>query len=229
MPSSPAPLPPAANRAASVREQRNSVDKEQRPAVHADVVGMSEVPYQVANDSFIVLGTVLLGDQDLVLRTVPAASPVLVGPTEAEGKVRSAGPQHPFEWHFQQPFPTEPVVVVAEAVDAVATRQFGLMLHDIDDPKVVETEVGRQAGLKMALENRRGLADVRPLGEALAPPLVVLGDGMKLWQVERDQPDRQLPRDFIGSGRNELIRHGRFDGGFRGESARYDRSCAVGK
>src|SRR4029453_6617087 len=38
-----------------------------------------------------------------------------------------------------------------------------------------------------APELRAAACDVAPLGETLAPPRVVLGDRMKLWQVEGDQ------------------------------------------
>ena len=68
----------------------------------------------------VVVRRVLLRDQDLVASAVPAPGPVLVGPAEAEREVGLAGRQHLVERALEQPPAAEPVVVVAEAVDAVA-------------------------------------------------------------------------------------------------------------
>ena len=54
--------------------------------------------------------------------------------------------------------------------------------------EIVVAEIGRDVRLMVARKERLGLADVRPLGEALPPPLIVLRNGMKLGQIERHQP-----------------------------------------
>src|SRR5262249_34689160 len=84
--------------------------------------------------------------------------------------------------------PLEPVMVIAERRHAVSARQLGLRLPSLGYAKVVRPELGRKMGLVVALEERSRLDDVSPVGEALAPPLVVLGYRMKLREVEGHEP-----------------------------------------
>jgi hypothetical protein len=81
---------------------------------------------------------------------------------------------------------TEPVVVVAEAVDAILSGESGLRFAHLWDAQVVEAEISRQMGLVMSAIEGLGAYDVSPLGKSLAPKLVVLRYGMKLWEIERD-------------------------------------------
>ena len=63
----------------------------------------------------------------------------------------------------------EPVVPVAERLDAVLLRELGLGRAGLGHPQVVEAELGRQGGLLVAREQRPGLRRVGPLGEAPDP------------------------------------------------------------
>ena len=91
------------------------------------------------------------------------------------------------EWTLEQAMSAEPVVVVAEAVDAVTSRERCLLGARLRHPQVVEAQIRGQARLFVAGELRSRARDVAPLGEALAPPGVVLRDRIELRQVERDQ------------------------------------------
>ena len=71
----------------------------------------------------------------------------------------------------------------------------------LGQPQVVEAEVGGQRRLVVPAEERSGRADVGPLGEAGAPPLVVLRDRMELRQVEGDRA-RRLARRAARVGRS---------------------------
>src|SRR5581483_645977 len=115
--------------------------------------------------------------------------PVLVGPADAEREVGTPAPEHLVERPLEEAPAAEPIVVVAEPVNAVRAGELRLLVAHLRDPEVVEPELGRQVGLVVALEPRPGRGDVRPLGEARAPPPVILRDRMELRQVEGDQPD----------------------------------------
>ena len=164
------------------------VDLEHRLAVHAQVAGVLEGA-QHALEMRLVVGTpgVKLLDQHLVRQAVPHARPRLVGPAQHEGKVGLARLQHLFERALEQAPPVaEPVVVVAERVDAMGPGQLGLGGAGLWHAQVVETQVGRQVGLPVSAVQGHGLGHVRPFREALAPPPVVFGNGVVLGQVDGD-------------------------------------------
>ena len=70
----------------------------------------------------VVLCAVGLRLEQIVVPAVPATRPRVVGPAEREREVGLARGQHLVERPVQQPLPVEPVVVVAEAVDAGVAR-----------------------------------------------------------------------------------------------------------
>jgi len=125
-----------------------------------------------------------LGNQRVVLSAVPAARPVLVGPAQAERQVEGRVGQHALERTGHQSTAIEPIMVVAEAMHAVQTRQFDLPSLRPVATQVVESKLPGQFGLLMAKELRHRLRDVGPLGKSPAPPCVVLGKGMELRQIE---------------------------------------------
>ena len=84
--------------------------------------------------------------------------------------------------------PVEPVVVEAEAVDAVVPRELGLAVEHLGVAEVVEPKLRRELRLVVPLELGPRRYDVRPLREPLAPPEIVLGDRVELGQVEGDEP-----------------------------------------
>ena len=110
--------------------------------------------------------------------------PVVVGPTEAEGKVGLAAGEHFVERPFQQlPAIAEPIVVVAETLQPSFACQLCLLLAYFRQAQVVEAQVGGDARLVVAAEQRLGLGHVGPFREALAPPLVVLWNRVVLREV----------------------------------------------
>jgi hypothetical protein len=74
----------------------------------------------------------------------------------------------------------EPVVPVAERFDPILPGQGSLRFPRLRHAQVVEAQIGREVGLVMPPEQRLGLRHVGPFCEPLAPPPVVLRDGMKL-------------------------------------------------
>src|SRR5262249_14338248 len=134
-----------------------------------------------------------------------APRPRLVRPTDAERKVRFAGSQHVVEGALQDAPAGEPVVGVAETMNAVLPLELRLGRARLRRTAVVEPEAGGRLRLIMALEQRPRRGNARPFGEALAPPCVILGDRMVLRQIERDQPDVRIlvfGLAPIGLGRN---------------------------
>ncbi len=53
----------------------------------ADVARVAEIGEQGAEMGFVVGEGVVLGDQHLLVLSIPAASPVFVGPAEAKGEI----------------------------------------------------------------------------------------------------------------------------------------------
>ena len=78
----------------------------------------------------------------------------------------------------------EPVVVEAEAVDAVLFCQLNLAVHDFRGTQVIEADVDGELGLVVPKELGDSLCDICPLREALAMPLVVLLELVELRQIE---------------------------------------------
>lgn len=67
-----------------------------------------------------------LSGEDVLILAVPTTGPVFIGPAEAEGEVGLLGCEDVVEGAFEEAFAGEPVVVVAEAVEAVGLGEVGL-------------------------------------------------------------------------------------------------------
>ncbi len=195
---------PDLRRSAHVGQELGAVDEHQRPAVDLDVAVVGEGPAEPPDVGEVVLVAERLGHQHLAAAGVPVACPFLVGPAEGEGEVGGPGSEHLVEGPLEESLPVEPVVVVDEARDAVFGRQGGLGLANLGHPQVVVAEFARYVRLEVAGEEGLGPRDVGPLGEAAAPPLVVLGDGVELGQVEGERPGPARP----GAVRTPLGSHG---------------------
>ena len=124
---------------------------------------------------------------------VPLPRPIFVRPAQAPRKIRLAALPDFVHRTLQHLPPVEPVVVVAKSVDAIARGQFRLRRARFRQAQIVETQISRQVRLIMTREKRLRPHHVRPFREPFPPPLVVLGNGMKLRQVKGDRPDAGLP------------------------------------
>ena len=114
--------------------------------------------------------------------------PVVVRPSEAEGEVGFARPQHFGERPLHQAFSVVPVMPVAEGGHGVGLRQFGLRGTNLRQAEVVEAEFGREFGLVVSGVEPSRSRHCRPLGEAGTVDPVVHLDRVVLGQVVRDQP-----------------------------------------
>lgn len=77
-------------------------------------------------------------------------------------------------------------MIVAEPFDPISMCQGGLCGTGFGNPKVIEAKVSWYMGLIMIPEQRPGLRHIGPFGKSLAPPCIVLGNRMKLREIERD-------------------------------------------
>ena len=132
----------------------------------------------------IVLRSVFLRNQDLVLSGVPPSRPVLIRPTQTKRHIAPFVLEHIVNGFVQQPLPGEPIVVIAERVDAVGLRQLDLLAANLTKPQVIKAEIRRQVRLIVAFKERLCLCGVGPFRETLTPPCVVLGYRMKLREVK---------------------------------------------
>ena len=131
----------------------------------------------------------LLGDEHLRVQAIPAPRPVLVRPAQAEGKVEVGIGQQLIQRAPEQSLAAEPIVVIAESMEPVRLGQFDLTTLHFNQAKVVEAQLAWQVGLIVSRKPRSPTGNVVPLGESLAPPPIVLGNRVKLRQVERDRLD----------------------------------------
>src|SRR5262249_16671442 len=142
---------------------------------------------QPADVLLVVFFTILLRDQNLFVVPVPPPGPVFVRPAQAEGEVRLARHQDLGKGAFEEAFALKPIMVVTEPVYAVFPGQVGLRLACFGQTEVVEAQVRRQMRLAMPAKQRPRSGDVGPLREAFSPPFIVLGNGMELREIKRDQ------------------------------------------
>ena len=180
--------PPAVGGAGRVGQLIGPIDDEHGPAVDPDRPGIAKRFQQPADVGEVVVRGIALRLEQISIGAVPTPRPGLVGPAEAEGEVGLTAGQNFGEGAFQKSLALKPVVVVAESMDAVFTSEVGLCLSRFGRPQVVEAEIGRQLGLIVTMKEGLGFADVPPFGEPAAPPGIVLGNRMKLRQMEGDQP-----------------------------------------
>ena len=136
----------------------------------------------------VVRVAVRLGLEDVLVASVPSPRPGFVRPAEAKRKLRLSGTQDLLHRLLKQSLAVKPVMVIAEAVDAVLHGQFRLRLPRLRRAEIILAEIRGDVGLIMPGEQRLCLRHVCPFGEALAPPTIVLRDGMELRKEERDQP-----------------------------------------
>jgi len=172
-----------------IRQVLHPVHDENRLAVHADVTRIGKGRGEFLDECQIVLRAILLRNQYLVISRIPAAGPVFIGPAETEGHVASRIGEHVVNWLVEEALARKPVVVITKAVDAVGFRKLDLFVTNLAQPKVVKTQFGRQVGLVVPVKKRLRLGDIRPLGEAFAPPLIILCNGMELGKVKSNEPD----------------------------------------
>ena len=185
------PLAPEVEHPVDVVDAMGAVDEEHRLAVDLDgavVAPRAEQIVEVALPQHGV-GPVRLLLKDVMVPAVPSARPGLVGPGEAEREVEFLRFENDVGRRLEQLLAVEPVVVVAEAGEPVLAGEVDLPLDRPLVGLVVIAFAERNARLVMPAKLRRRAADVHPVGEALAPPLVVLGNGMKLREIERNELD----------------------------------------
>ena len=73
-----------------VGQVARTVDHEKRSALHLDITGIPECPDEPRDMLTIILLALLLPHEDFLVPAIPDPGPVLVGPAQAEGKIRSS-------------------------------------------------------------------------------------------------------------------------------------------
>ena len=173
--------------AADVNLRRVEHAKEQ-PAVHlhiALVLESGKHGIEMRHDVFIpricLLHEKLVGQIGIPGLGIPR----VVCPAEAEREVGFAAADHVVEHFVEQALASpEPIMPIAEALDASLACQLSLLLSGLRHTKVVETQVAGDARLIVPGEKRDGTSHVGPFREAWLPPLVVLRRRIELRQIE---------------------------------------------
>ena len=147
---------------------------------------MTKIVNHVEDYGPIVIVGMLLSDEDLVLEPVPRARPIFIRPGNTERIVWFVLFDQSLERQIQQPPAGEPVIEVAEAIQAISLRELGLLLTDFFDAKIIKAQVRRYMRLIMTRIVRPRLCDIRPIGKSLSPPAVIFRNGMILRQIKSD-------------------------------------------
>ena len=74
--------------------------------------------------------------------------------------------------------------MIAKPIDSELLGKCDLFVAHFPEAKIIEAQLRRKMRLIMAVEQRLGHGDVRPLGEAFTPPEVVFGNRVELRQIE---------------------------------------------
>ena len=112
-------------------------------------------------------------------------SPTMVGPAETEGEVRFATGKDFIERTLKELLAiAEPIMPIAKSLNARFTCKLCLLLAHLWQTQIIEPQICGDTRLVMPVEQRFCLCYVRPFGEALAPPFIVLGNGMELRKIE---------------------------------------------
>ena len=80
-------VPPTHSGSQWIGEQRRPIDYQKGLTFHANIILMEQDRFNLADESQIVLGRVMLGNQDLLLFAIPAPRPVFICPANAERKI----------------------------------------------------------------------------------------------------------------------------------------------
>src|SRR6185312_2291730 len=109
------------NKASDVRMMQRRVDEEYRPAFDPDIPPVSKGARKPYGVFAIVFRAVGLRHQDILLASQPCSRPWLIGPCQAERKVRLAKFQNLIEGSSQQSLAAKPVMPIAKPIHAVFT------------------------------------------------------------------------------------------------------------
>src|SRR5215211_4254692 len=122
----------------------------------------------------VIHARICLLDEVTPRRPVPDPAPRLICPAQTERKIRLPRREHFVEGALEDATASEPVVVVAEALDAMVTGKLGLRRSRFRQSQVVEAKVRGNVRLIKASKQRLCSRGVGPFREALTPPGVVL-------------------------------------------------------
>lgn len=180
-------LPPAVGRSPRLGKLVRSIHREHRTVVEAQVPLVGEDAGEPTAVRIVIGVRVPLLDQRLAAAAIPCPGPRLVRPAEEKRQRRLTPCKNLVEWLLEHSPTVEPVVVVAERLDAVGRRHVGLGLPGLGHSQVVEAEIGGDQWLPVATKEWLGAPHVLPLGESRSPGTIVLGDRVELREVKGDR------------------------------------------
>jgi hypothetical protein len=132
----------------------------------------------------VILPAVRLADQGFTGTSVPGPGPLFIGPAQAKREIRLAGGQNFIKWPLKKTLAVKPVMVIAEAGNAILAGQFSLGNPCLFQAQIIKTKICRQMRLIMPRQQRLCLDDIGPFRKAPAPSLIILGDWVIMRKVK---------------------------------------------
>ncbi len=109
---------PALQGRLGVRQQRRTINEEDRLAVDSDVIFRSNDPFDVPDEGKVIFRGMPLGNENIAVFAIPAARPIFVGPANAKGKGGFPRFNHSSHREIQQDFAAEPIVIETKTMKA---------------------------------------------------------------------------------------------------------------
>jgi len=175
-----APITPALYRCCGIGNHRRTPHVDERLPVDAQISVVLQILRQMRDEGDVIVGAVVLRDQNVIAVAGPCPAPVVIGPAQTKFKIDIWIVGEVSDRRFEQRLAAEPVKIKAEGVDTSRLRHRRLLLLNLRQTQIVEAEIGRQTRLIMTDELRPRTRHVCPFGEAFAPPSVVFLDRIEL-------------------------------------------------
>src|SRR5262249_21888194 len=131
--------PPPLDGCDRIREDVRPIDDQKRTALDADVARVPKDGFDGTDEIGIGLRRVRLCDEDFFRCPIPSPSPVFICPADAKRMIQAMVVENLLQRSLQKLPAVEPVVVVAEAIDAKMLCERLLLGLDLRDAQIIET------------------------------------------------------------------------------------------
>src|SRR6185312_1771106 len=178
----------------SIGKNRWPIQDNKRPSVYTNISRVTKQWLERHNKITVIFRRVVLPNQDFLVQTIPAPSPIFIRPADTEWEIDIVAGEELLYRPLQQSPSSKPIIMKAEPVNPIQFRQLHLPTHNVDQAQVIKTQLPRKLGLLVPDKLGNSLGYIRPLCKSFAPPTIVLGNRMKLRQIKGNSLRSQIFR-----------------------------------